>query len=240
MNKFGIQVFIYQMGRVGSVAVRYAVESTPLKVEHRHYIFNRGQEKYGYSPEYLPVIRDESVKIISLTRDPIRRLLSSYFRPINYNEKKDWKTKDLLAEMLGTDSLFWTLHWFEQEFNPALKTDIYRQLPAPQGNHIMLRNRILVIQNENLNLDSTHELLGNFLGLNEPLVIPKKNRGIDRPNLRDLYLRFIVEVEFEKKFLETVYNSRYAKFFYSVEQRQYFIEYWSTLKRDKPEDWKDD
>lgn len=179
--------------------------------------------------------------VITMVRDPIAQNISSFFQLADllvphFNERvesNDINISELMALFIKhypPDNLF--VRWFDDEFNKALRINIYEEpFPHQRGYKIYERRnlKVLILRLENLN-DQASNAFQEFLELSNFALIAT-NAGKDK-SYAELYSKFRTQAVFPKEYVDEVYGSRMAKYFYSEEELSTFR---SSLKIAQPD-----
>ncbi|MGB2963313.1 MAG: putative capsular polysaccharide synthesis family protein [Anaerolineales bacterium] len=180
--------------------------------------------------------------IITLTRDPVARNLSAFFHSITYwypgyyhqlddpGFNQETLFEGIKRKFIDTYIHQKTLDWFDKELRLFFGFDIYRERFIPQQG-------FRVYQGENLNLlvlrmEDLDECLNAALEefFNTPLVdfkIENKNRSAQK-EYHQLYDQFRSWLILPGEFLDEMYGSDFARFFYTQEEINRFRKRWST------------
>lgn len=180
--------------------------------------------------------------VITLTRDPIARNLSAFFHSITYWYPEYYR--QLNDPDLGQETFFEgirkkfletyihqkTLDWFDKELKLFFGFDIYREKFIPQQGFRVYKDEnlnLLVLRMEDLD-ECLETALEEFF--NTPLVdfeIKNKNRSAQK-EYHQLYNQFRSWLILPGDFLEEMYGSDFARFFYTQEEINQFKKAWST------------
>ena len=266
----GPPLLIYQMGKVGSKTIRSSLKASNLdmpiflvhflsqdrvremEIERLKYLGTSKETllrhiwRYMYLNDRIAGGMDgERWKIITLTREPISRNLSTFFENLEIesldNEKRyrvqsDYYDFDLSLDLDNLDELtamfFNRLHherplkFFDDEIKRVFGMDVYSSdFPMDSGYKIYAADSVdvLLIRLEDLN-SCVHEAIRDFLWITD-LDIVNSNVGKDKPNaaLYDVFKRSMV---FPRSYVDKMYDSKYARHFYSSEEIAAFRSRW--------------
>jgi len=164
-------VLLYQMGRVGSLSVKTAMEDAGFFVDHCHSLF-QGSEHYPHG-----INIEERPLIVSLVRDPIARNVSEFLRRLTTNQQRG-RAADLVKNFLRDFNHIWPMLWWQAELGRALGVDI-RSFPFNKrrgySEYTIKGHKVIIIQTEKLS-KLGHTALSDFLG--KPVAnIPHDNKG---------------------------------------------------------------
>ena len=260
-----LPVVLLQMGKVGSRTVWRSLLDAELDVPvwHLHYlsdeIIGRLESLYRQTwPEGNAVhlwrcqfLREKldrglgGLKIITLTRDPVSRNISSFFescqfqpleRPGAYRVRSvdyDFEARISSDDLRPLTSLFLEqldhetpLVFFDREFRAVLGIDVYsREFPKSKGYEIYRDRRadVLVIRLEDL-ANCAGEAMNAFLRLDDFKLI-NANVGREK-DYGPIYEQFKKSVRLPKSYLDEMYGSRYAQHFYTDAEISAFRARW--------------
>lgn len=229
------RILVYQMGKVGSVAIQVSLRQKGFHTLHAHYMWLGKHGEYDTSkPDLIEEIfkKDHRWPVISLVREPISRNISAFFQRIEqyYKPYKNYKySKDLVTAYLNNYPHFWPLVWFDIEFAPVFQIDVYSEkFDHDKGYHIYHGEYadLLVLRTENIN-DSLTQAIEEFTGIRgiKPAL---SNYTTNRRGIAQIYTDFKESADFPKQYTDWMYNSRYAKHFYSDEEREVFKDWWTV------------
>jgi hypothetical protein len=213
-----------------------------LEKERRRYF---GTEKYGllkrpWLYQYLRKVLKEQFdgrkwKIISLTRDPIARNLSTFFenlelKTVNENcswlvESEYYKIRSLKVNINNLEKLvarffdrFYhesPLDFFDRELKTVFGIDAYSSaFPKSKGYKIYKGKKAdaLIIKLENLN-QCSNLAFKEFLNIDRVNLIGS-NIGSEK-DYATLYSRFKNDIQLPESYINKMYQSKYVQHFYS-------------------------
>lgn len=243
-----VPILIYQMGKVGSSSILEALTALNLSVIHLHTLNQRNivaaedrSAKRGLSlPAHIRASKrvraklighGKPLRIVTAVRDPIARNISAYFQNLNTfrQRKKDFDTAELEGMMKQFVKVYphdLPLGWFDTEIKEILGVDVY-EYPFPQtaGTQIIQQNeiRILILRAETPD-ETKVRALRAFLDIPE-MVIEPKNVGANK-DYSEYYNHFLECIRLPNEYINKMYESRYAKHFYTPEEILKFRERW--------------
>lgn len=205
--------------------------------------------RYAWIGEFLSnrIRRERNIhwKIITLARDPIARNISSFFQNLDtllcYDYQELSKTRSIASivhelvnlynnHYLNEDKLESIdanpLTWFDKELKQVFDVDVFSsKFPVENGYEIYdtPRARVLLIRLEDLNkcyAESFHK----FLGI-ENFSLVAANTG-QKKAYSNIYEAFLREIHFSKAYIDEVYNSKYARHFYTELENKVFRSKW--------------
>lgn len=247
------------MGKVGSVTIYNTIKNLKLtnSVFHVHFLssggINRSIKNHlriinSVIPMHLRrskllrkniIIGETNLKIITLVRDPISRIISDaiqnirIFTPQFIISRKsldyDKLLKHIELQIENYDiSKGYAETWFDLEFKQALNIDVFNtKFDIDKGFQIIKENNIecLILKLENLNSTGS-EALQLFLATNFKIDIQPGNIGSEKNY--SFYLKQLKnDISIDEKTLQYIYSSKYMKHFYSENEINYFIKKWS-------------
>jgi hypothetical protein len=259
----GPPVIIFQMGKVGSRSVHRSLKALNLDmpIYHSHLLtkeriaetekkrkkfFRTERQSYLNRPWLNRLLReqidkglkDKKWKVITLTRDPVARNISTFFENLEFRKidagqryeicsdyynipdtridlEELEKLKLLFLERMNHRS---PLEFFERELKGVFGVDIYAsEFPKSIGYKIY-RDKIadvLVIRLENLN-ECAPRAFKEFLDI-EDFSLIVENVSSEKI-YADLYQKFIDNVILPDSYIDQLYNSKYMHHFYSNEE----------------------
>ncbi|HLR38619.1 MAG TPA: putative capsular polysaccharide synthesis family protein [Chitinophagaceae bacterium] len=184
-------------------------------------------------------------KVITLVRDPVAREVSSFFQNserffgINF-EGIDKSNQEATLERLidvflndfisrnGIDFLDADpLTWFDEEIEKVFNVNVYdSQFPKGKG-YMLFKNDgvdVLLIRLEDLNRCFS-EASAQLLGKEQKIIKSKNTAG--KKNYSSIYAAFKNRLELPEWYLDKMYESKYAKHFYTPNERLGFREKWT-------------
>lgn len=177
-------------------------------------------------------------KIISLIRDPVAITVSSFFQNIDsfipdFNTKYHrgmvdvpYLLKTFFEKKLG-DVI---LNWFDDEMKSVFGIDVFKtDFPKDKGYTIIYgeNSDLLLIRLENLNA-CARKAFEEFLGV-EKFVLKNANCAKDK-EYYSVYQKFIKNIKLPDSYLKKFYCSRIAQHFYTKEEIERFVYYWTEKK----------
>lgn len=193
-------------------------------------------------------------KIISLTRDPVARNISAFFQNLkkfyayDINRRLEEVSEDIVLnelidlfinEYIGKKGINFIdsdpLTWFDEELNHVFGIDLYRyEFPKERGYAIYSKGHIstLIIRLENLN-DCFEESIKEFL--QEDIQINKVQNTGDKKDYSTVYKKFKRQIPIPSRYLDKLYNSKYANHFYTEVEISKFRNRWSGRSMDDRE-----
>jgi hypothetical protein len=189
----------------------------------------------------LPSLPSGNVDIITLTREPIARNLSAFFYSWGYwypdmMEKFIDLDSHPQARQQLTDYFLQKFHhqraldWFDVELAPYFDFDIYQEPFSPEKGYQIYQTRklnLLLIRLEDLNR-CLQLALEDFFDMSFPdYQMRTKNLSQSR-EYNHLYKDFLKTASLPREYVDEMYNSRYARFFYTESELNGFRDHWTT------------
>jgi len=249
-------VLVYQMGKVGSTSIYRALKaeySNRFELYHTHFLntnyaleLEKQREQYGWQPFWVYdqtrmlyqalVERGHPLNIITLVRDPISRNISAYFNNLHLiwgipdaYEKKS--LDELVAGFWERETHELPIEWIDREFREILGVDIYAH-PFPHDRGVQFLqsdNRNFLIMQLGLSDEIKGESVCKFLGIDH-LKMVRANTA-EAKAYAAIYKKFLHEVEIPEWYVEKMFNSQFARHFFSEQERQARMEYWRKHPR---------
>ena len=232
-------IAVFCTGRVGSMSLFYTLEEMgffTFKIEHlanEKLRRNFGNSQWFYQ-HVLQAKRE--AKIISFFRDPIALMVSDFFNKLRWisGVQNAWEShsQEELARLFNEKYFAEKRHiehleWWEKEFNAALGLDVYKHASAREKGWVRFREGqfdILILKTE-LDDEEKSAQVNRFLS-QETIRIKRTNVG-DEKIFGDSYKRFKAELVVDGQHLETVYQSAYARHFFSDDELRKLSEKWA-------------
>ena len=215
----GTPIVIYQMGKVGSKSIETSLKKAGLKsVFHTHML--RHDHKLSTIRRFYDYIRcdDNKVKIISLTREPFSRNISSFFETIErYISSKrnleDYAVDELISIYFRKFPYLEVLSWFDCELRRVTGINVYDYSLVNQSYiRISQENTDLLVLKREIGDSYKEKLIDEFLGIKDFKVI-SVNKSEDKP-YKKKYTQFKIAIKYEDKYVNEIIDSKYFRFFY--------------------------
>jgi hypothetical protein len=169
--------------------------------------------------------------IITLVRDPIARNISAFFQTLFlvYDQKTlDYgKLADLFLAEFDHET---PLVWFGREIQGVFGIDVLAS-PFPRSDGYKIYEgegcRLLLIRLENLD-SCAPKAIEEFLGI-ENFKIMKTNVGTQKAYSQQ-YHKFLKHIKLPGSYIDRMYNSKYARHFYSGDEIEAMIKKWQHAK----------
>lgn len=193
----------------------------------------RFREKLYSEMIYNNVVRKRKpAKIITLVREPIGNNVSMFFQTFDeYVDSgrglADYEIDELVAVFLDRYVHSRPLIWLDAELRTTLGIDVYAApFPIERG-HVTIRGgpfELLVLKCE-LSDSEKESAIAGFVGIDD-LKLIRSNVTKNKDHGRQ-YEEFRRRIKLPDSYLDYVYGSKYARFFYSDAERAKFRAHWS-------------
>jgi len=169
------------------------------------------------------ILPKKPIKIITCVRNPIDRNRSAFFEAFKYHTGVDSSSWDGDLETLKTlyyekMNHYYPIEWFDKEMKAMTGIDVY-SLPFDKEagyTRSQIENIDLLILRTDLDDEIKSQIIGQFLDCSS-FQLTNSNQGNEKP-YADLYRQFKENVYFDKKYLESLLDTRFAKHFFSEEE----------------------
>jgi hypothetical protein len=186
--------------------------------------------------------------VLTLTRDPVARNISGFFHllkrdhPNLYADFGVIDNETLFPRLKDTFLLDFRhnkpLEWFDNEIKNVLNIDLYKQpFPSRRGYDIIQKEnvRLLILRLEDLNA-CIQPALESWLGKSfDSILIVSANRADEKP-YESYYHAFNNWLVLPDDYLHRMYESKFARHFYSTAELDRFFRGWAGLDRQNPKD----
>jgi len=217
-------VLIWQMGRVGSVALRKSLEASQIDARHAHYLFHDGEyyrtKKITVEEVFNP---SNPWKVVSIARDPIARNLSAFMVDLQSKiNRKEHALEPLRKRFINYYNHDWCLNWFQNELCQIV--DVFNQ---PFRNSQVLSNGttdVLLLRTENLN--NCAAAMNGFLNVTNFSMLYSNSAEALFKYYKQFkqYMRGRIPVPLMDKY----YYSAYAQHFYTPKELIRLREFWTN------------
>lgn len=227
-------IFVYQMGKVGSSSVCWSLRRTYPGVVHHDHTCSPNHVNWQTRRLYQwAILERQPLYIISLTREPIGRNVSTFFQNFEREVGIPYDQSNFSVEELGDHFLAnfnheWPVHWFDRFMNSIFGIDVYGE-PFPHCGYASFSRRniqLLVIKSEIAD-DVKVKALKEFLKLKD-LPFTNEHRSQDK-DYGETYQSFKKHVKFPIALLTQLCESKYFTHFYNPEDRDAIIARWCKI-----------
>jgi len=234
---YNADLHIYQHGRVGSHSIAAALEGRyPGSVVHLHWLSDMALLYPSCSLSYAHILgrpREKPVRVISAGREVVSRVISGAFQ---FMESLQAKEAHLDVERIVAHLEDTFLHdcdvvtgWFDHQFHCGL--DIYAHDFDHEKGYVRLCNDtvdLFLYRQEDIG--KLEEPLAEFLEL--PDFKLSRSNASDSKGYHEIYRHLMRNFVLPKAVLEELYETNYMRFFFSNEELQNFMEYWTTPRKE--------
>lgn len=239
------EVLLYQMGKVGSVSIRDAINQLDegIRVIHVHYIMDYGEYGAKFDERLYNRImtEDKTWLIISMVRNVFSRDISGFFWSLEqyYSGDPTIYNQAMVDDFVYNYPHQWTLEWFDNELSKLLDYDIYSKPfntsrgfsyygrdvgPKPHFNLLVMQTEVL----SDVGPEAIYPLLKSTV------TMSKKNQTEKRRAVSQQRAQFMMEAVFPQDFIDEMLGSKYMQHFYSPEDRELLRKFWSEPRIKKP------
>jgi len=238
-------IIVYTMGKVGTATYRRSLAAQGLRTFTEHNIgaqrrrqrleegdilyvdipFTRKITSYLLNVLYLSPGR--RCFIITGVREPVAQVVSRFFHSSAKRSSRKAIGFDHLQETFGRhlDRLF-QMDWFDTEFNPITGIDVFNHpFDRERGWTVIRRGQIgcLILKLES-SQEAKEAAIRSFLSLDE-FTLDSTNVTAEKTG-GAVYLRFKNQLNLSSDLLDTVYDSKYARHFYTDAEIERFKARW--------------
>jgi len=250
MSKREGPIVVYQMGKVGSISVYESLKASGVGVPiyHVHYLTRDGIEGITPGHEAAHLLRNQidrgfsgkKWRIVSSVREPIARNISAFFQNIdkwypNFNDHCEIGSvgvEELIKLFLEKYPHDTPLTWFDSEMKSVFGIDVFAyDFPKSEGYKIYRVEHadLLLMRLEDMN-ERIGEAFKEFLDIDR-FALLDANVSSEK-EYRSVYQEFVDSVILPDTYVERMYNSKYARHFYSDEELNRFKRKWTALKHE--------
>lgn len=191
------KVMIFSLEKTGTSTVKRTIDTTGIAVDRVH---PHTVDNFDFSLY---------THFITLVRDPVARAISSHFE---YNMKNDIEKE-----------IDKTLTWFDDYIKPMSGINVYSTFRYIQGWKIYSEN-MLVIRTDSLSSALVYALRDLLQIPSDNFTFVEGNRTKDKHG--DVYNEFVNTKKWDSTLLNSIYNHKYCKLFWSDTENEYFMKKW--------------
>ena len=227
-------VVIYTMGKVASTSIaRSFVDAGYGNIFHTHELRDGYKDilsslkRKNLRPSYLWI--EESIflhenktplnKIVTLVRDPIARNISAYFENSNiFFQDKLNNIEVSINKFIKEYHHNIPISWFDVKFRKSLGIDVFDyDFDHKKGYQIIKTNALeILIMKVELEDEVKEEALREFMS-DDAIKLVAANKAGDK-KYYEYYKDFISAVCLTDDYINSMYNSKYMKHFYSDDE----------------------
>lgn len=172
------------------------------------------------------------VRVITLVREPVANNISMFFQLINQYlgtdiELSDYDIDEMIDVFIKRYMHSRPLTWLDAEIKTNFSIDVFQTpFPVDLGYSVISQGRIsLLVLRCELDDRTKAQAIADFLGLDE-FEIVRSNVASEKTYARQ-YAEFRQRIRLPPALLEQMYDSTFARHFYSSEEREQFRARWS-------------
>ena len=227
------ECLIYNMGKVGSVSMQVAIKQSGYKTLHGHWMIHTDGEFPTTKLDLVDkMINGElALKVITPVREPVARNVSAYFHMLKKYYPKYSSTEydpDLLDYFLKNYKHDWPIKWFLREFGVVFGGVLNKKFNKNRGyqTYKSFPHDILIIRLEDYRRLG-FKPVAKFLGIEDTIKhFPHSNRMRRNRAAYPRYKEFLEKVKMPEWYLDEIYDSIYAKYFYTDKEIEEFKNRW--------------
>jgi hypothetical protein len=178
------------------------------------------------------------LRVITLVREPVANNISMFFQLLDQyigtdSDISDYSIDELISIFIENYAHARPLTWLDAEIKTNFGIDVFQDpFPVDQGYTIITRGRtsLLVLRCE-LDDRTKAQAIANFLDLDE-FEIVRSNVTSEKSYARE-YAEFKKRIRIPPTLLDQMYNSKFARHFYSREEIEQLSARWSGNSTDK-------
>lgn len=233
-------VFVYQMGKVGSLSIYESLENQYIgAVGHAHTHIDEPDNWRSYM-FYKWLKSGRQIKIISPVREPIGRNVSAFFHHVsgagNTEDKSHLPVDELLhlfldnPERCGERFAFLDhdlpLTWFDRQMKDVVGIDVY-EYDFPESGIATYRKENIALLVLRIDVDDREKekAIADFLDL-PGFVLENTNVAQDK-DYSGLYKKFKKEIKLPQDYIDKMCDSKFFKHFYTDSEISRIRDYWS-------------
>jgi hypothetical protein len=178
------------------------------------------------------VCSQRPLQVITLVREPIANNISMFFQIIDQYlatdaEVSNYDIDELIDIFLENYMHSRPLTWLDAEIKTNFGIDVYQHpFPTDRGYTVISRGRVsLLILRCELDDRTKAQAIADFLDLDE-FEILRSNIASEKSYARQ-YAEFKQRIRIPPALLDQMYNSKFARHFYSSQEREQFRAHWS-------------
>ncbi len=212
-------IFVYQVGKVGSMSVYTTLLSQNVPAIHTHQIWDLAAKAMLAKRDH------KTTKIITMVREPIGRYLAEYMEAMDDGWLDCEAQMDLCQNVIDRFLLYQKtvdteFDWFDKELHRWTGIDIFEYpFDREQGYGLIKQGEweILVLKTEKLS--QNEKVIGDFVGI--PDFVLKNDNVASLKPYRYLYKNLKQELKIPEEIIEYYYtgNDR-MDHFYTEEEKQ--------------------
>jgi hypothetical protein len=239
---------VYKLHRLSDEGLKLINERESLSRNKQLIDINKVSSLVRRKIDHTPNVRWD---IVTSTREPISQAISGLFQGIDVHHPyliNEQGTVDVDKAMQSLTKKFsefdenrdpektwYSIVWFDWELKRLFDIDVYASPFRHEQGYMIFENlkaRVLLIRAEDLN-HSLNPGLSEFLGVNDSFEMKQANLGSKKDYLEeqafyDAYKYIKSNFKVSRDICEKIYSTKYARHFYSEQEREQFIQKWSV------------
>jgi hypothetical protein len=193
----------------------------------------RFRERYYTERIYQAYVKPgKPLRVITLVREPVANNISMFFEVFDHytgtTADASPLSVDEMIEIFLARYMHWRpLTWFDAELKTTLGVDVFAHPFSPDQGYARITQKpvdLLVLKSE-LDDGAKSRAIAEFLGL-EDFTIVRSNVTSNRSHAR-VYEEFKHRIHVPDWLLDAMYESKYAKHFYSAQERAAYRRHWT-------------
>lgn len=231
---FNTDLHVFQQGKVGSHAIAAALEGRYQgSVLHLHWSTDLALYYPSCSLTYAQLLshtREKPLKVISGARELVSRAVSGAFQYLDTIAQGEADSRNAMQVVEHLQDTF--LHdcdvvasWFDHQFYCGL--DIYEhQFDHTHGYARLSNDNVDLFLYRYDNLYAIEHALGEFVAIPD-FKLSRLNAGKDK-RYSKAYNEVMRNLVIPRKLLNSLYETRYMRFFFTDSEREMLTDYWSA------------
>jgi len=238
-------ILVLQPGKVGSKTIRNSLNRIGIYNIQLHHLTSRVFADDRTAKEFIEAYRNairnvETLRIVTLVREPLVRSLSDFFQPLSFF--KTWDDCDTISftdscakwmsegefNVYGKRDYGYQFEWFDQEIKAVFGIDVFSHSFDRRKGYSIIRQdniEILVMKLEKLN--SLESVIGGFVGTPHFKLI-NDNEGSKKP-YKYLYKNVREVIKIPRETVDFYYNNNpRMDHFYTEEEKAEFLKKWEN------------
>jgi len=193
----------------------------------------RFREKFYAEMIYRSYIRPKCrLKVITLVREPVANNVSMFFQLLGQYidpvvEPSECDTDELIHVFIEQYMHWRPLTWLDAEVKTHFGIDIFQHpFPIEKGHTTISQENVsLLVLRCDLDDRAKAQAIADFIGLDEFEIV--RSNVASEKSYASPYTKFKQRIKIPPALLDRMYDSKYARHFYSKEERDQFRKRWS-------------
>jgi hypothetical protein len=236
---------IYSLPKTGTSTIRRSLKEIGIYADHFHRIvyepypfLKELKKKHRLSIQNILETRS-SVKIVSMVREPLSRILSNIFHIAERNEVAFYNMPpgkpfiDSLTETMqsgkfiisGFDPYYESLNWFDNELKTIFGIDVFAYpFDKEKGYSIIKQGNVELCLMKIERLNSLEQIIAKFIGVPRFKLI--NDNESENKVYKYLYKQVLEEIRIPREVVDAVYTDPRITHFYSTDDISDFLKKW--------------